>query len=103
MQRPAYFPDQRLVRAVRLPTTPDRIHHYLNLTNGLEAGPRLVVPLSQVGFVRWQSSHCEASRPELLLGDLPASMLFQLVQGRCVFVYDFGSRNKKRGAVRTRI
>ena len=99
----AYFPDARLVRAVRLPTSPNRVQHYLNLTNGLEAGPRLVehIPPSQIGFLRWQSSQCEASRPDLLLRELPTSMLFHLVQGHCVLVYDFGSRNKKRGVVRT--
>jgi hypothetical protein len=98
-----YFPDARLVRAVRLPTSPNRVQHYLNLTNGLEAGPRLVehIPPSQIGFLRWQSSQCEASRPDLLLRELPTSMLFHLVQGHCVLVYDFGSRNKKRGVVRT--
>ncbi len=99
---PSYFPDQRLVRTVTLPTIPSRIHHYLNLTNGLEATPRLVehVPPSHISFVRWQSSHCEASRPDLLLRDLPTAMLLQLAQGRCVLVYDFGSRNKKRGVPR---
>ncbi|MEO2193586.1 MAG: hypothetical protein ABGY24_14160 [bacterium] len=102
MGTPGYFPDARLVRAVRLPTSPNRVQHYLNLTNGLEAGPRLVehIPPSQIGFLRWQSSHCEASRPDLLLRELPTSMLFHLVQGHCVLVYDFGSRNKKRGVVR---
>ena len=55
-----FFPDARLARSVLLPTSPHRIHHYINLTNGLEAVPRLVehIPPSNIGFVRWQVRVC---------------------------------------------
>ena len=99
---PPYFPDARLLRPYTLPTCPTRVHHYINLTNGLEALSNLVdhVPPASVQFCRFQSSHCEASRPDFLLRNLETSMLFQLARGHCVLVYDYGSRNKKRGAPR---
>lgn len=99
-QQTTYFPDKRLKCPVTLPTDPTRIHHYINLTNGLEAVPRLQKITSNINICRLQSSHCEASRPDLLLQSIDASMLFWLAQGHTVLVYDFGSRNKKRGAPR---
>lgn len=99
-QTTTYFPDARLKGPVTLPTDPTRIHHYINLTNGLEAVPRLQKITSNINICRLQSSHCEASRPDLLLQSIDASMLFWLARGHTVLVYDFGSRNKKRGAPR---
>jgi hypothetical protein len=98
----SYFPDARLVRPITLPASARKVHHYVNLTNGLEAVPHLttILPPHQLHLCRLQSSHCEASRPDLLLRTLETSMLFQLAKGHCVLVYDFGSRNKKRGAPR---
>lgn len=101
--KPSYFPDQRLKQAIHaFPTNPSNIHHYINLTNGLEAVPRLqkVIGSSNINICRLQSSHCEASRPDLLIPAIDASMLFWLAKGHTVLVYDFGSRNKKRGAPR---
>ena len=98
----SFFPDARLIRSHTLPTIPSRVHHYVNLTNGLEAAPHLArhIPPASIHMCRFQSSHCEASRPDFLLRSVETSMLFQLARGHCVLVYDFGSRNKKRGAPR---
>lgn len=97
-----YFPDQRLhgATAHRLPTSVDKVHHFVNLTNGLEAVPTLKRIGAQIHMCRLQSSHCESSRPDLLLSSVDASMLFWLAQGHTVLVYDYGSRNKKRGVPR---
>lgn len=103
MMSSSYFPDQRLKQTIQaLPVNPRKTHHYINLTNGLEAVPRLkkIIGSSNINICRLQSSHCEASRPDLLLPAIDASMLFWLAQGHTVLVYDFGSRNKKRGAPR---
>lgn len=98
-----YFPDQRLKQPIHaFPTNPSKIHHYINLTNGIEAIPRLqdIIGTSNINICRLQSSYCEASRPDLLIPAIDASMLFWLAKGHTVLVYDFGSRNKKRGAPR---
>ena len=72
--------------------------HFINLSNGVEALPMLEgVPTS---FVRIQSSHCEANNFNGILGGLDSTFLMYLAMGHVCYIYDFGSRNKKRKAPR---
>ena len=72
--------------------------HFVNLSNGVEALPTLTgIPFS---FVRIQSSHCEANNFNGILGGLDATFLMYLAMGHDCYIYDFGSRNKKRKAPR---
>jgi hypothetical protein len=72
--------------------------HFINLSNGVEALPMLEgVPTS---FVRIQSSHCEANNFNGILGGLDSTFLMYLAMGHDCYIYDFGSRNKKRKAPR---
>ena len=72
--------------------------HFVNLSNGVEALPLLQgLPFS---FVRIQSSHCEANNFNGILGGLDSTLLMYLALGHDCYIYDFGSRNKKRKAPR---
>ncbi|KAK9817211.1 hypothetical protein WJX72_011116 [[Myrmecia] bisecta] len=75
-------------------------HHFINLTNGIEALPvfaELELPYS---FVRIQSTMCEQQRFEHLINEVDANLLMHLALGHCCLVWDYGSRNKKQGASR---
>lgn len=74
--------------------------HFLNLTNGVEAVPLLESLNLPYSFVRIQSTWCEQQRFDLLLANLDASFLLHLALGHCCLVWDFASRNKKRGIPR---
>eukprot|EP00890_Picochlorum_soloecismus_P001048 jgi/Picsp_1/1944/NSC_05410-R1_protein len=95
-----FFPDQRVVKAHTLPSTTSRIHHVVNLTNGIEALPMLKKLGIRPYFSRLQSTHCEQNHFDLLVDSLDSTLLFSLALGNCCLMYDFGSRNKKRGAPR---
>merc|ERR1712216_610394 len=72
--------------------------HFVNLSNGVEALPLLQgLPFS---FVRIQSSHCEANNFNGILGGLDSTLLMYLALGHDCYIYDLGSRNKKRKAPR---
>jgi hypothetical protein len=72
--------------------------HFVNLSNGVEALPLLKgLPFS---FVRIQSSHFEANNFNGILGGLDSTLLMYLAMGHDCYIYDFGSRNKKRKAPR---
>lgn len=92
------YPNQREVAITDLSA-----HHYINLTNGIEAIVDLDTMLSgtQIRFTRIQSSHCERGAYEKILTYLDNDLLFSLACGRKVFVYDFASRNKVRGVPRS--
>lgn len=100
MNIPPYFPDYRLIAPVTLPTNANNVHHFANLTNGLEALPLLKSIDVPIHFCRLQSTQCEASRPDLLISAVESGMLLYLALGECCLVYDFGSRNKETGASR---
>ena len=78
--------------------TPARrvVKHFVNLTDGLEVAGELVrtigVPLGELGFVRVQSTHCEADDFEAVLANLDANFLLHLCLGHVCLVYDLGSR-----------
>ena len=72
--------------------------HFINLSNGIELLPMLQgIPAS---FVRIQSSHCEANNFNGILGGLDSTFLMYLAMGHDCYIYDLGSRNKKRKAPR---
>ncbi|CAM9349177.1 unnamed protein product [Phaeothamnion confervicola] len=69
--------------------------HFINLTNGIEAIPLLTagsIQLAEIGFIRIQSSKCEASHFVGVLEDLDTTLLMNLAIGHLCVVYDFGSR-----------
>jgi hypothetical protein len=76
--------------------------HYVNLTNGLEALPGLtaLVPAGELRFTRMQSSHAEASAYDKLLAELDHDLLWSLAAGHTCYLYDFASRNPRRGVSR---
>lgn len=89
----------QLVTHIPLPSLKDSIH-FINLTNGLEALPTLQKLNLPTHFIRIQSTACEQQNFERLMTDLDSSLLLHLALGRCCLVYDYGSRNKERGASR---
>lgn len=96
------FPDRSLTPdCPRLPPLASCVH-FINLTNGLEALPLLMNAglHHHCGYIRIQSTYCEQGHLEKLISELDSSLLLHLALGHCCLVYDFGSRNKKRGAPR---
>lgn len=98
-QQLPFFPDRRCVEVIQLPPLAE-CHHYVNLTNGIEAIPRLQQLGLPYRFLRLPSTRCEQQQFEQLMNDLDADLLMRLALGQCCLVHDFGSRNKKRGAPR---
>ncbi|DBA85294.1 TPA: hypothetical protein ACH3X2_005986 [Trebouxia sp. C0005] len=96
--RAAPDPAASLVTPV-LPRLP-ACKHFLNLTNGVEAVPLLESLSLHFSFVRIQSTWCEQQRFDLILANLDAALLLHLALGHCCLVWDFASRNKKRGIPR---
>lgn len=76
--------------------------HYVNLTNGLEALPALsaLVPAHELRFTRMQSSHAESSAYDKLLSEVDHDLLWSLACGHTCYLYDFASRNPRRGVSR---
>ena len=73
----------------------------MNLKNGIEAVPALRDHLGlEFDFVRIQSTMCEAGDMEKVVGELDANFLIAAALGYSCVVYDYGSRDKKRGAPR---
>ena len=77
------------------------VRHFINLKNGVEAIPTLrAVGIDDYAFVRIQSTLCEAGDMEKMMLELDANLLVSLALGYSCVVYDFGSRDKKRGVPR---
>ena len=77
------------------------VRHFINLKNGVEAIPTLrAVGIDDYAFVRIQSTLCEVGDMEKMLLELDANLLVSLALGYSCVVYDFGSRDKKRGVPR---
>lgn len=77
------------------------VRHFINLKNGVEAIPTLrAVGIDDYAFVRIQSTLCEAGDMEKMMLELDANLLVSLALGHSCVVYDFGSRDKKRGVPR---
>ena len=66
---------------VRLPPL-SACHHFINLTNGVEAAPRLQALGLPHSFVRLQSTHCEQQQFEALTLGLDAGLLARLALGQ---------------------
>ncbi len=64
---------------------------FLNLTNGLEAIKRYDFDLTEVNFIRIQSTHCEQFQFERILLELDHNFLMCLALGYDCVVYDFGA------------
>ena len=98
----APFPDLRLVQPSVVASLPplESCKHFINLTNGLEALPRLQSLGIDPSFVRIQSTLVEQGHLERLMQELDPTLLLALAMGHTALVYDFGSRNRKRGAPR---
>jgi hypothetical protein len=78
-----------------------RVRHFINLKNGIEAVPTLhAMNVHDYAFCRVQSTMCEAGDMEKVLCELDANLLVSLALGYSCVVYDFGSRDKKRGVPR---
>ena len=84
---------------VVFPSLPS-MRHYLNLTNGLEASAFLEQQRLPYGFVRIQSTACEQQHFDQILRDVDSDLLMHLALGRVCCIWDYGSRNKKRGVPR---
>ncbi len=72
-----------------------KLRYFINLTNGIEAMPSLLekgINLSDMQFIRIQSSHCEAADHEAIIDNLDYNFLMSLALGNVNVVYDFGSR-----------
>lgn len=81
---------------------PQRAHHYINLTNGLESLQSIsaLVGATEVRFTRIQSSHCESGAYDKLLWSLDNDLLLALACGRTCFVHDRASRDRQRAIPR---
>lgn len=62
--------------------------YYINLTNGIEAIPKLNTPYS---FIRIQSTTCEQHQWDKLIMELDYNFLMDLALGHKVVVYDYGA------------
>lgn len=62
--------------------------NYVNLTNGIEAIPKLK---GNFRFIRIQSTFCEQHLWNRLLQDLDNDFLFNLALGNSVTIYDYGA------------
>ena len=65
------------------------VHNYINLTNGVEAIPKLQ---GDYRFIRIQSTVCEQKLWDRLIQDLDYDFLMNLALGHKCIVYDFGAR-----------
>lgn len=73
-----------------------KTYNYLNLTNGIEAIPKLNV---EYRFIRIQSTACEVKKWDNLIQDLDYDFLMNLALGHKCIVYDFGARKPVPRAV----
>ena len=83
------------VRGVDVKPLKTRIRHFINLTNGVEAIPRLLacgVKESEINYVRIQSTHCESRNYNGILENLDSTFLMNLARGNICLLYDYGSR-----------
>jgi hypothetical protein len=75
--------------------------HFINLKNGIEAVPELEgLGVLDYSFLRVQSTLCEVGDMEKVICELDATFLLNAALGFSCLVYDYGSRDKKRGTPR---
>lgn len=66
----------------------NKIYHYVNLTNGIEAIPNID---GDYRFIRIQSTLCEQKRWDQLIQELDYDFLMNLALGHKCVIYDFGA------------
>jgi hypothetical protein len=69
------------VEEVQLPPLAS-CRHYINLTNGLEAVPRLQALGLDYSYLRLPSTRCEQQQFEALVNDLDGDLLMRLALGQ---------------------
>lgn len=72
---------------------------FINLSNGIEAIHDFDLHLSNVRFLRIQSTACEQKRWEHILLDLSPDFLLLSSLGKIVVVYDFGAKKDVSRAI----
>ena len=99
---PPHRPRPQIVEPVALPSLLD-CRHFINLTNGIEALPRLHSVGLPYSFVRIQSTACEQQLFEKLIGELDSALLLHLALGQwCAAAgWQGGSRQKGGGGGRS--
>jgi len=76
-----------------------RIRYFVNLTNGIEAFADLRergISMSDVAFVRIQSTACENRNYNGILESLDNNLLMNLALGNLCVIFDYGSRGTGR-------
>lgn len=73
---------------------------FINLTNGIEALHDHGFSLSDVSFVRIQSSHIESHKFDEILQELDHNLLMNLAMGFRCDIYDYGARSDTAKALR---
>jgi hypothetical protein len=68
------------------------VKHYINLTNGIEAIPRLVEKGLPFSYIRIQSSQCEAKNWLKVLEGIDYDFLMNCALGNTINVYDYSQR-----------
>lgn len=89
--------------AILDPPALEEAHHFVNLSNGVEAVPILRnLNLNLAGFLRIQSTACEQFHTKYaqILDECDASLLIRLALDEPCYVWDFGSRNPESGVPR---
>jgi len=75
-------------------------YHWINLTNGLEALPKIPEDqLQQVRFMRIQSTWCEQKQWARVLDSVPDEFLLLVARAHCCRVYDAGAHKTTPRAV----
>lgn len=75
------------------------IHHFLNLTNGIEALPKIKSLGEPYSFIRIQSSLCEAKNWQKLLAELDYDFLMHLAIGDTCAVHDYSQQKESPRAI----
>ena len=70
---------------------------FINLTNGIESLPEF--DISDVNFIRIQSSHCERKKYDLIINDIDNNFLMYAALGFECKVYDFAANSEVSKAV----
>jgi len=75
--------------------------HYVNLTNGIDFLPILgeTPGITDVCYIRIQSTACEQKRWDFILQDLDNDFLLNLAAGNECVIYDCGSRKNEPRAL----
>ena len=81
-----------------------RVAHFINLKNGIEALPVLREHFPEdapIHFLRVQSTLCERGDMEKIMLELDANLLLKLATDTPCVIYDYGSRSEDTGLPRS--